>query len=224
MVETQSGFMNKLIHASLVLTLTLTAARAADTVPLKTELPKPVLVGTPVPLPAAVQKNLEPARKGERPPFMLPSGATNLALGKAVTSSDSEPLLGELVMITDGVKDGDEGSFVELGGGKQWVQLDLGESASISAVLVWHFHSQARVYYDVTVQVSDDQDFIKGVTTVFDNTRGKGADKFYVENYEGKLVDAKGARGRYVRLSSKGSTTNDANHYIEVEVWGVAAK
>ncbi|MDR1192102.1 MAG: discoidin domain-containing protein [Verrucomicrobiales bacterium] len=213
--------MKKTVCISLALTLTVTVALAADLVPLKTELPKPVLIGTPVPVKVA---NLEPARKGERPPFMLPRDAVNLAQGKAVTSSDSEPLLGELVMITDGVKDGDEGNFVELGDGKQWVQLDLGQTSIINAVLVWHFHSQARVYHDVVVQVSDDPDFISGVTTVFNSTPGAGKDFSYLETYEGKLIDAKGAKSRYVRLFSKGNTTNAANHYIEVEVWGVPAK
>jgi hypothetical protein len=36
------------------------------------------------------------------------------------------------------------------------------------------------------------------------------------------LVDAKGAKGRYVRLHSQGNTSNDSNHYIEVEVHGKA--
>ena len=40
---------------------------------------------------------------------------------------------------------------------------------------------------------------------------------------EGKLIDAKGVKGRYVRLYSKGNTTNKLNHYIEVEVFGKPA-
>jgi hypothetical protein len=34
------------------------------------------------------------------------------------------------------------------------------------------------------------------------------------------LVDAKGAKGRYVRLHSQGNTSDEMNHYIEVEVYG----
>jgi hypothetical protein len=49
-----------------------------------------------------------------------------------------------------------------------------------------------------------------------------GEDLHYVETAEGKLVDAKGVQGRYVRLFSNGNTTNDLNHYIEVAVYGVA--
>src|SRR5579863_6935717 len=143
------------------------AALAQEKVPLKTELPRPLFVGTPVPLNVP---NLEPPMKGKRPDFMVPAGTVNLAKGKKVTASDSNPVVGTLDLVTDGDKAGDEGSWVELGPGKQWVQIDLAKSANIYAVLVWHFHSQARVYRDVVVQVSNDPTFAKGVTTVYDNS------------------------------------------------------
>jgi hypothetical protein len=38
------------------------------------------------------------------------------------------------------------------------------------------------------------------------------------------LIDAKGVKGRYVRLYSAGNTSNKMNHYIEVEVWGKPAQ
>src|ERR1035438_2329056 len=174
--------------------LTTTAAFAEDQMALKTDLPKPLFVGTPVPIKLP---NLEPARTGKRPDFMVPAGTVNLAKGKKVTASDSEPVVGTLDLITDGDKEGDEGSWVDLGPGKQWVQIDLKKEADIYAVLVWHFHSQARVYFDVVVQVSDDPKFEKGVTTIFDDTTGSGKDPAYIETYEGKLIDAKGVKGRY---------------------------
>jgi hypothetical protein len=46
----------------------------------------------------------------------------------------------------------------------------------------------------------------------------------YVETAEGKLVDAKGSRARYVRLYSRGNSANDLNHYVEVEVFGRPAR
>jgi hypothetical protein len=46
----------------------------------------------------------------------------------------------------------------------------------------------------------------------------------YVETAEGKLVDAKGSRARYVRLYSNGNNANELNHYVEVEIFGRAAK
>ena len=104
------------------------------------------------------------------------------------------------------------------------MQIDLEKEANIYAVLVWHFHSQARVYRDVVVQVSDDPTFSKDVTTILRRIRADaGRDRAYIETYQGKLIDAKGVKGRYVRLYSNGNTTNKLNHYIEVEVFGKPA-
>ena len=102
------------------------------------------------------------------------------------------------------------------------MQIDLEKTANISAIIVWHFHSQERVYRDVIVQISDDPKFEKDVTTIYDNSAA-GTAHPYIESYLGKLIDAKGAKGRYVRLSSAGNTTNKLNHYIEVEVFGKPA-
>jgi hypothetical protein len=219
--------MNSLISRLTVAVLfTTAAALAQDQVPLKTDLPKPLFVGTPVPIKVP---NLEPTQKGKRPDFMVPAGTVNLAKGKKVTASDSDPVVGTLDLVTDGDKEGDEGSWVELAPGKQWVQIDLEKDANLYAVMLWHFHSQARVYFDVVVQVSDDPTFSKDVTTIFNNDAdnelglGAGKDLAYIETYEGKLIDAKGVKGRYVRLYSKGNTTNKMNHYIEVEVFGKPA-
>ncbi len=213
--------MNKIIsQLTVAILLAASTAFAEDKVPLKTDLPKPLFVGTPVPIKVA---NLEPQQKGKRPDFMVAPGTSNLAKGKKVTTSSGDPVVGTLDLITDGDKEGDEGSWVELDPGKQWVQVDLEKSADISAVLVWHFHSQERVYFDVVVQISDDPKFEKDVTTIFNDSADGGKDLAYKETYEGKLVDAKGTKGRYVRFSSKGNTTNKMNHYIEVEVFGKSA-
>ena len=202
------------------------AGRAMKPIDLK--LPKPAFKGTPKHVPEG--SNLEKPRSGPRPPFLAPEGATNLALGKPVTSSDREPILGELKFITDGNKEADEGSYVELGPGRQWVQIDLRQPAEIFAVAVWHYHASARVYRDVVVQVAADADFIDGVRTLFNNDHdnslglGLGQDKEYWETHEGRLIDGGGVKGRYVRLYSRGSTADDQNHYVEVEVWGLPAK
>lgn len=198
-------------------------AKADDSVPLKVTLPKPMLTGTPVPLKLP---NLEAPRSGRRPEIMVPKGSLNLALNKPVTGSDKDPVLGDLTLITDGEKSGDEGNFVELGQGKQWVQIDLQKSSSIYAVALWHYHSQARVYFDVVVQISDDPTFTQGVKTIYNSDTanelglGAGQDHLYIETYEGRLIEAKGISGRYVRLYSHGNSSNEMNHYIEVEVYG----
>jgi hypothetical protein len=92
--------------------------------------------------------------------------------------------------------------------------------------VIWHYHKQPRVYFDVVVQVADDKDFATNVKTVFNNDLdnsaglGVGKDLHYIETNEGKLIDAKGVKARYVRLYSNGNASNDLNHYIEVEVYG----
>jgi hypothetical protein len=211
-----------LFSCLLALALAPLAAQG-DKEELKLKLPKPMFIGTPTNIKSP---NLEPVTGKPRGAFMVPKGTRLLSLKRPVTASDMQPVIGELNMVTDGEKEGGDGYFIELGPGKQWVQIDLGAPYALHAILVWHYHSQARVYHDVVVQVSDDKDFLKGVTTVFnndhDNTSGLGIgkDKEYIEVAEGRLIDPKGTRGRYVRLYSKGNTTNDLNHYVEVEVYG----
>lgn len=194
-----------------------------DLVPLELELPRPMFVGTPRDIRAP---NLERPRKGKRKPLLVPKGVVNLALDMEVTASDDEPIIGEVELATDGDKEAAEGSYVEFGPGIQWVQIDLGQKSKIYAVVVWHYHQQARVYHDVIVTLADDPDMTENVTTVFNNDHdnssgfGVGQDKAYIETAEGKLINAKGATGRYLRLYSKGNTSNPMNHYIEVEVYG----
>lgn len=216
--------LKTLLLAFITLLACVTLNAQDKMVPFKTQLPKPKLAGTPV---AIKVSNLETAADvAARPPVMIPEGSTNLALNKPVTSSDSMPVIGMLEQITDGDKDSDEGCFVELGDGKQWIQIDLEKEHKIYAIALWHFHSQERAYHDVIVQISNDADFLAGVTTVFnnddDNSSGLGAgkDKAYVDTSKGRVLPVAGVSGRYVRFYSKGNTANSANHYIEAEVWG----
>ncbi|MBA7712477.1 hypothetical protein ES703_121454 [subsurface metagenome] len=80
------------------------------------------------------------------------------------------------------------------------------------------------------VQVADDPDFITNVRTLFNNDIdnsagiGVGDEMHYTETNEGRLIDAMGLKARYVRLYSNGNTSNDLNHYIEVEVYGKPVK
>jgi hypothetical protein len=240
--EEQPVMTQKNLWAAIVLTLGLAAAATSTAaepaaggqklVPLPLVLPKPMFIGTPKDL--KVSATLEPYSEKPRAPFLAPEGTKNLAAGKKVTSSDMAPVVGELNLVTDGDKEGSDGSYVELAPGKQWLQIDLEKPADIYAVAVWHYHAEARVYHDVIVQVSDDANFATGVTTIFNNDfdnssqMGIGKQLEYVEDYRGKLIDAKNAQGepahgRYVRLYSNGNTSNDQNHYIEVEVYGKPA-
>jgi hypothetical protein len=71
-------------------------------VPLDITLPKPMFVDTPQ---DTRVENLEKPLGKPRPPFLAPAGTTNVALGKPVSSSDEEPIIGRLEMITDGDKE-----------------------------------------------------------------------------------------------------------------------
>lgn len=204
---------------------------AGDLVDLTPEYPKPMFIGTPVP--TGDIPNLEkpdPEAVKARLTLKVPKGTENVAKGKKVTSSDPLPIIGTLDLVTDGDADGSDGCYVELAPGAQWVQIDLEKEYDIWKILAWHFHKQTSIYFDVNVQVSNDPEFKTGVTTLYNNDHddssklGKGEDKAYVETNHGRLIDGKGTKARYVRLSSNGNTANEMNHYIEVQVYGTPAK
>ena len=206
-----------------ILLLSTLFAQQAGLEPLPIALPRPMFEGTPQDIKVP---NLETPLGKPRPPFLAPAGTTNVARGKPVASSTLDPTAGDLEQLTDGNKEGKDGSYVELGAGVQQVTIDLGSKHTIYAVLLWHYHKQPRVYNDVVVRVADDPDFLENVRTVFNNDHdnsaglGIGKDRNYVETAEGRLVDARGVEARYVRLYSNGSNATPLNHYIEVEVFG----
>ncbi len=190
-------------------------------------LPKSVALGTPRPMKI---NNLEPVSSLPRKLPKVPAGAVNLAKGCNVTSSAREAAAGDFSYLTDGDKGGEEGFEVELPRGAHWVQVDLAKSAEISAIALWHFHRERRVYFNVIVQISDDSAFKKDVTTVYNNDAegelglGKGKDFCYYESNEGRVIAVPAVKGRYVRFYSKGNSAGPSNDYIETEVWGVPAK
>jgi len=201
-------------------------ASTAGMEPLQIVLPKPAFKGTP--------KNIKgnPELPVKRGAILVPKGTTVISRGKPVTSSDEAPIIGTADLITDGDKEANEGAWVELGPGKQWVQIDLKGKFNIYGLALWHYHGEARVYHDVIVKVADDADFIENVKTVYNNDQdnssgeGLGKNREFLEHSDGKFIDlrGKGVKGRYVRLYSKGNTSDDQNHYTEVEVYGTPAK
>ena len=223
---------NKII-APLALSAVIGVAGTAfaadrEMAPIDIKPPIPAFMGTPTDI--AINEHIEKPSDKPRAPFMAPKGVTNLALNKKVTSSDAAPISGSLELVTDGNKESADDTFVELHRKVQWVQIDLENPAEIFAIVVWHAHNTPQLYKSMVVQVSDDKEFTKDVKTLFNNDYeneaglGIGTDKQYFENYEGKLIDTKGVKGRYVRLYSKGSSFSALNRYTEVEVYGLAAK
>jgi F5/8 type C domain-containing protein len=203
--------------------ITPTPIPQGNLVPLPIVLPSPKFRGTEKDIRVPY---LNKDHQNDRPPFLAPHGTINVALKKPVTSSDPVPIIGEPELVTDGDKEAIDGCWVELGPGTQWIQIDLETIRNIYAIVFWHWHMQACVFYDVVVQVSDDPDFIMNVTTLFNNDRdnsnglGVGEDMHYLETNWGKLIDARGIQARYVRLYSNGRTGSDENFYTEIEVYG----
>ena len=213
---------------NLLLAQTLPAADA-DQVPLALKLPAPAFKGTPKDL--QLGPNVEPLsdkpRAADDGPARPEERRARAARSRAATRTSPPTVLAKL---TDGDKDASDQSIIFLRKGTQWVQLDFGSPQEIFAVAIWHAHNMAKVYHDIIVQVADDADFIENVRTVFnndtDNTSGLGVGthREYFETYEGKLIDAKGVKARYIRFYSKGSTESALNEYTELEVYGRPAK
>jgi hypothetical protein len=198
------------------------ALQAEDMVPLKLKLPAPVFSGTPKNAPPGMSVEEASAQKT----LMVPADVRNLAPGKKITCSDKSITESLLSKLTDGDKEAEESSVMSMHKGLQWVQFDLGAPKEIYAVVIWHAFDTAKIYRSVIVQVADDSDFSENVHILFNNDTdnsaglGMGTNRPYFESNLGKVVDAKGARARYVRLYSHGSTDGAFNEYTEVEIYG----
>ena len=226
-IFTKSSVTVALLASAFAIAMPLRAEDASAKEPLKLQLPQPTLKGTPEDLPAG--PNIEPISDKPRPPFLVPPGVKNVALGKPVTSS-VKPFMGETSQITDGKKEAFDYDSVEMKKGTQWVQVDLGEPFAIYAIALWHDHRYVQVMHDVIVQVSDDPEFKTGVTTLFNNDvdnssgLGVGTDREYFEMAPGKIIDGKGVKSRYVRGYTKGSSMSALNDWQEIEVYALPAK
>ena len=82
----------------------------------------------------------------------------------------------------------------------------------------------------MVVQLSNDATFSSGVVTVFNNDAdgsaglGAGTDSEYGETSSGKTISFDTVTARYARFYSNGSNVNAWNHYVEIEVYGVASQ
>src|SRR5439155_4764471 len=179
-------------------------------VALEIKRPAPALKGTPKDI--QLSSYVEPLSDKPRPAMMVPPGLKNLASGAKLTSSDANATSETLAKITDGDKEASDQSIIFLRKGTQYVQMDLGTPSELFAIVIWHAHNSAKVYHDVIVQAADDPEFAKDVRILFNNDQdnssnlGVGTDREYFETNEGKLINAKGVKARYLRFYSKGST------------------
>lgn len=198
----------------------------AEKVAIKFELPAPHSSGTPKEIKSP---NLEPdpgPGKLRAPIMVEPEYTKKLTNEDTKVTTSEEAVTGENEYVVDGDKTPDATCMLQLPGGLQWVQLDLGAEHEIAAVCVWHDQGDERVYRDVVVQISNDEKFADGVKTIFNNDHdntaklGAGKDKEYRERNDGRPMAAGLVKGRYVRCYSAGSTSEPVNNYIEIEVFG----
>lgn len=203
-------------------------AKSGGLVPLELKLPAPGFKGTPKDI--QLSSYVEPLSDKPRPPMLVPAGLKNIAPTAKLTCSDKNATAENLAKVVDGDKEANEQSVIYLRKGTQYIQMDFGSPQEIFAIVIWHAHLAAKVYHDVVVQVADDPDFINGVKAIFNNDQdnssglGVGTDREFFETHEGKLIDAKGVKTRYMRFYSKGSTESAMNEYTEIEVYGRPAK
>ena len=196
---------------------------------LRPVMPKPMFVGPGPPYPNPDIPNLEVRNPGLQ--FLnettIQTGVKILSPGCPVTASDPNPL-GDLSLITDGERFGDDGYFAEPAAGKQWVQIDLEQSQRLHLIWICHYHKMPVSYRYVVIQISDDPAF-KSSTTVYnadhDNSSGLGnaKDADYYESFRGRPIAFTPVKGRYVRLWSHGADVLETNCYIEVSVYGEPA-
>jgi hypothetical protein len=157
--------------------------------------------------------------------MVVPAGAqtANLAAGKPVTGSIA---IQNAAFITNGDKN--TANYAGLEAGAQWIQIDLGQVYNLNQINVWHYFGDGRTYRDVIVKVSTSANFSSDVTTVFNNDadnsagQGAGSDAEYAETSAGKSITFAPVSARYVRFWTNGSTSNQWNHYVEVEVYAAS--
>jgi len=134
----------------------------------------------------------------------------NLAFEMPVTGSGGAGQ-GTYELVTDGKTESDP--YL---GGPSWVQVDLQDEYLIDTIILWHYWTDGRTYHENKVAVSDTGNFIGEETVIFDTTAD---DEEYPETAEGKTITFEPIIARYVRAWVNGSTANEWNHWVELQVF-----
>src|SRR5437868_3727788 len=101
------------------------------------------------------------------------STPTNVARGRAVTSSSPPRYGGSPSLVTDGVTD--TNPYLSLEAGAQWVRIDLGGLYDVSRLRVFHYWADGRTYHDVIFRLSQDgTSYITIFNNDQDNSSGYG--------------------------------------------------
>ena len=143
-------------------------------VAIEIELPAPAFRGTPVPQKSRTSRSRW-ASRGRRS-WLPKARSTWPAASRSPSATRRRPPASSTSSPT-ATRRPPTSATSSCGRAREWVQIDLGQKATIYAVLVWHNHAEARVYRDVIVQVSDDPDFLDAQTVFnndYDNSSGLG--------------------------------------------------
>jgi hypothetical protein len=144
------------------------------------------------------------------PPGLIPNFENNIALGKPYTTNGTLDNRG--YSATDGNTATE--NYIESSGTNIYIEVDLGEVIPVSAIKVWHYYSDSRIYNATKTEVSED-----GINwvIVFDSS----VEGTYQETSSGKthtLTEITNAR--YVRDWLSGSNKNAGNHWVEIMAYG----
>lgn len=136
--------------------------------------------------------------------------AGNMALSSSITSSI--PITqGSPSFITNGITNLDN-QYAGVGGGLQWVRVDLGSPKAVGRIVIWHYYLQPRQYHQPKTEVSAD-----GINwyTVYDGA----VSGQYDEVAAGKTMTFAPRKIRYIRDYIAGSTANGSNHWTEIQAF-----
>ncbi len=195
---------------------------------LEPERPKQLTTASPAPPPGWPGENIDFESWKRYRNVVIAEGCRLLSHHCPVKVSDPE-ILGDPQWITDGVRSSEDGNFVDMAPGKQWMLIDLGASREIHCVWLWLNHKIPWVSYkDVIVQITDQPDApgAPGTVTVLNTDTdgssgiGKGIDSGWVEDIHGRPITFPPVKGRYVKVWTNGRTSDDVNHFTEVAVYG----
>jgi prepilin-type N-terminal cleavage/methylation domain-containing protein len=139
----------------------------------------------------------------------------NVAQGATVTSSSlpssSSPGSLPLSIITDGVTTST--SWIgPVATGLSSMTVDLGSAQLISSIKVWHYYADGRSYSATKTEVSTDN---TNWTTIYDSA----VSGTYPETSAGKTFTFAPLSVRYIRDWLNGSTSNPANHWVEIQAY-----
>ena len=119
------------------------------------------------------------------------AAGTNLALNKTVEYSYKEGSSNP-AYVTNG-NYSSSSQYFDVGPGKAWVIIDLGTSQEISAIKIWRYYADSRIYNNCTVEVSEDKEnwyliYSSDITGTYQETSsGYTISKFLSYNTEGEV-------------------------------------